>query len=186
MMHAVIEACRLNIAGCDIVIQIHGAGGAERQAAVVAAVKATLPDLADLVVDALRTATRGAAGSGGWALVQPQVEPVARVPASLEWLAATKRSGGPPPPPPLSQGTAAALVPPPPPPPPVQQAAAGPAPPPVIVAAVEAPPGVVPKTPAAAAAASPPVEQPGWGSWAEAAQRVQDEKEKRIRDADRY
>ena len=104
MMHAVIEACRLNIAGCDIVIQIHAAGGAERQAEVVAAVKVTVPDLAVLVVDALQTATRGAVESSGWALVQPQVEPVAtKAGASLAWLAATERSGGPPPPPPFSQ-----------------------------------------------------------------------------------
>ena len=46
MMHAVIVACRLNIAGCDIVIQIHAGGGVERQAEVMAAVKATVPDLA--------------------------------------------------------------------------------------------------------------------------------------------
>ena len=66
---SIVEACRLSIAGCIVVITVDSAGGLDRQREVVDAVVAIQTDVALLAVDALRAGTQQHAD--GWALVEP-------------------------------------------------------------------------------------------------------------------
>ena len=128
------EACRLNIAGCTIVISVSDDGGRDRQSDVLMAVRAVTHDFGRLTVAALGDAYPSSAED------HSDGEPLgaAREQAAFnQWrwsrgVAANPASGGPPPPVPSKTGTAdsadapcSVAVPPLPPPPPASPRPAG-------------------------------------------------------------
>jgi hypothetical protein len=116
---SVVEACRLSIGGCTVIITVDGTGGAGRQREVADALAAVQTDVALLAVDALRT-TWVLADPPGVAATPKSPPPAHRedvpVPRTRAWLDAVQASGGPPPPPAQGLPTLDPGAPPPPPP----------------------------------------------------------------------